>query len=127
MAALKAEGKIRAIGISVPDGGLTDANVQIARRQVDVVQCTYSVFQQEPEVSLFPLAEKYGVGIVARSPFSAGALVQSWEQDMTFPEGDWRATWPLESEPDCLPARSGWRNSSTGSSPPPGWTGPASS
>ncbi|MGI8807314.1 MAG: aldo/keto reductase [Acidimicrobiales bacterium] len=94
MAALKTEGKIRAIGISVPDEGITDANVAVARGQVDVIQCVYSVFQQEPEVSLFPLAEMFGTGVLARSPFSSGALVQNWTKDMVFPPGDWRATWP---------------------------------
>jgi aryl-alcohol dehydrogenase-like predicted oxidoreductase len=94
MAALKAEGKIRAIGISVPDEGATDANVAVARGQVEVIQCVHSVFQQEPEVSLFPLAEKFGVGILSRSPFSSGALVQNWTKGMEFPAGDWRATWP---------------------------------
>jgi len=102
MATLKAEGKIRAIGISVPDEGVTDANVQIARGQVDVVQAVYSVFQQEPEVSLFPLAERFGVGVLARSPFSSGALVQQWTADMAFPEGDWRATWPKGVKQDWL-------------------------
>jgi aryl-alcohol dehydrogenase-like predicted oxidoreductase len=96
MAALKREGKIRAIGISVPDEGPTDANVAIARGQVDVVQAVYSVFQQEPEFSLFPLAQKFGVGILARSVFSSGALVQEWTAGMEFPPGDWRATWPNE-------------------------------
>jgi aryl-alcohol dehydrogenase-like predicted oxidoreductase len=94
MAALKAEGKVRAIGISVPDEGATDANVAIARGQVEVVQCVHSVFQQEPEVTLFPLAQKFGVGIMSRSPFSSGALVQNWTKGMEFPPGDWRATWP---------------------------------
>lgn len=94
MSALKAEGKIRAIGISVPDEGATDANVAVARGQVEVIQCVHSVFQQEPEVSLFPLAEKFGVGILSRSPFSSGALVQDWTKDTVFPAGDWRATWP---------------------------------
>jgi len=102
MAALKAEGKIRAIGISVPDEGITDANVQMGRGQVDVVQAVYSVFQQEPEVALFPLAERFGVGILARSPFSSGALVQQWTRAMDFPEGDWRATWPNEVKQDWL-------------------------
>jgi aryl-alcohol dehydrogenase-like predicted oxidoreductase len=94
MAALKAEGKIRAIGISVPDEGATDANVHVALGRVDVVQAVYSVFQQEPEHSLFPLAAHHGVGVLARSVFSSGALVQEWTKGMTFPEGDWRATWP---------------------------------
>jgi len=94
LTALKAEGKVRAIGISVPDEGVTDANVAVARGQVEVIQCVHSVFQQEPEVSLFPLAEKFGVGILSRSPFSSGALVQDWKAGMAFPVGDWRATWP---------------------------------
>lgn len=102
MARLKDQGKIRAIGISVPDRGVSDANVAIARGQVDVVQCVYSVFQQEPAVTLFPLAQKFGVGVVARSPFSSGALVQQWHPEMTFAEGDWRATWPQKTEPGWL-------------------------
>jgi aryl-alcohol dehydrogenase-like predicted oxidoreductase len=99
---LKTEGKIRAIGISVPDEGVSDANVAVARGQVDVIQCVYSVFQQEPEVSLFPLADKFGVGVIARSPFSSGVLVQHWKPDMQFAAGDWRASWPQESRPDWL-------------------------
>jgi len=102
MAALKAEGKIRAIGISVADEGASDANVAIARGQVEVVQAVYSVFQQEPEVTLFPLAERFGVGVVARSPFSSGVLVQEWTPGMAFPPGDWRATWPAEVKQDWL-------------------------
>jgi aryl-alcohol dehydrogenase-like predicted oxidoreductase len=93
MAALKASGKIRAIGISVPDEGVADANVHIARGRVDVVQVVHSVFQQEPEYTLFPLTDRYAVGVMSRSPFSSGALVQEWSAGMTFPEGDWRATW----------------------------------
>lgn len=102
MAALKAEGKIRAVGISLPDEGPADANVAIARGQVDVLQVVYSVFQQEPEVSLFPLAEKFGVGVVARSVFSSGALVQQWSAGMAFPDGDWRATWPNDVKRDWV-------------------------
>lgn len=102
MGALREEGKIRAIGISVPDGGVGDANVPIARGQVDVVQCVHSVFQQEPEVTLFPLARRFGVGVIARSPFSSGVLVQEWHPGMRFPEGDWRGSWPQQADPDWL-------------------------
>src|SRR5262249_21417518 len=103
MSSLKDAGKVRAIGISVADEGASDANVAIALGQVDVVQCVYSVFQQEPESTLFPLAAKQGVGIVARSPFSSGALVQDWAaKGFTFPEGDWRATWPNDVKQNWL-------------------------
>jgi len=102
MSRLKDEGKIRAIGISVPDLGVGDANVAIARGQVDVVQCVYSVFQQEPEYTLFPLARAFDVGVMARSPFSSGALVQQWTPETRFADGDWRASWPQESNPGWL-------------------------
>jgi aryl-alcohol dehydrogenase-like predicted oxidoreductase len=92
---LKQEGKIKAIGISIPDEGIADANANIASDQLDVVQCVYNVFQQEPEHTLLHLAEKHGVGVIARSPFSSGVLVQDWAPDMKFVEGDWRASWPL--------------------------------
>ncbi len=100
MAGLKEAGLIRAIGISVADEGASDANVAVALGQVDVVQCVYSVFQQEPEATLFPLAAKHGVGVVARSVFSSGALVQDWGAQPDFPPGDWRATWPQEEKRD---------------------------
>lgn len=95
MAQLKTQGKIRAIGISITDEGIADANVHIEAGRLDVVQCVYNIFQQEPEYTLFPLARKHGVGIIARSPFSSGALIGNWTKDMTFPEGDWRGIWPL--------------------------------
>jgi aryl-alcohol dehydrogenase-like predicted oxidoreductase len=96
MVALRDEGKIRAIGISVADEGAADANAAIAQGRVDVIQAVYSVFQQEPEFSLFPLAAKFATAVLARSVFSSGALVQRWTPGMEFPPGDWRATWPNE-------------------------------
>lgn len=99
---LRQEGKVRAIGISVPDEGITDANTHVALDRIDAVQCVYNVFQQEPEHSLLPLAEVHGTGIIARSPFSSGVLVGDWTPDMGFAEGDWRASWPLEIHPGWL-------------------------
>lgn len=99
---LKSEGKIRSFGISIPDEGIRDANVQIALGMVDVIQCVFNVFQQEPLYSLFPLALKNNVGIVARSPFSSGVVVQDWSVNMKFPDGDWRGIWPLDVKPGWL-------------------------
>lgn len=99
---LKKEGKVRSFGISIPDEGITDANVQVALGFVDAIQCVFSTFQQEPMYSLFPLAAKNRVGIIARSPFSSGVMVQRWTPEMSFPEGDWRASWPLSVKPGWL-------------------------
>lgn len=91
---LKEQGKIQAIGISIGDERVAEANVHIESERVDAIQCVYNVFQQEPEYNLFPLARKHRVGIIARSPFSSGALTGTWKKGMTFPEGDWRGRWP---------------------------------
>lgn len=91
---LKKEGKICAFGISIPDEGVSDANIHVEAERVDVIQCVYNIFQQEPEYTLFPLAKKHGIGIIARSPFSSGALIGDWTKDKTFEEGDWRGIWP---------------------------------
>lgn len=99
---LKKEGKVRSFGISIPDEGIRDANVQIALESIDVIQCVFNVFQQEPIYSLFPLAAKHGIGIIARSPFSSGALVQNWSTSMQFEEGDWRGIWPHSVKPGWL-------------------------
>ena len=99
---LKDEGKIGAFGISIPDEGIADANVHVEAGRVDVIQCVYNMFQQEPEHTLFPLAKKQRVGIIARSPFSSGALIGNWTKSMTFPEKDWRGVWPKNIKKNWL-------------------------
>lgn len=100
---LKQQGKIRAIGISISDDRISEANVHIEAHRVDVIQCVYNIFQQEPEYTLFPLARKHEVGIVARSPFNAGALIGEWSLETIFPDGDWRGVWPQDiGVPDWL-------------------------
>ncbi len=102
MIQLKKQGKIRSIGISIPDEGIADANVHIEAGRVDVVQCVYNMLQQEPEYTLFPLASKKGVGVIARSPFSSGALIGNWTSSMSFQPGDWRGSWPQAINPNWL-------------------------
>ncbi|MBK9749685.1 MAG: aldo/keto reductase [Chloroflexi bacterium] len=102
MLKLKQQGKIQAIGISIPDEGIADANVHVEGGRVDVIQCVYNVFQQEPEHVLFPLARKHNVGIVARSPFSSGALTGHWTKEIQFSAEDWRGRWPKSIKDNWL-------------------------
>lgn len=99
---IKQKGMARAVGISVPDEGASDANTHIEAGRIDVVQAVFSAFQQEPEYTLLPLAAKHGVGVIARSPYSSGAIIQPWTSDQLFAEGDWRASWPLSVKPGWL-------------------------
>jgi len=93
MVKLQEQGKIRAIGISVGDRRASEANSHIEAGRLDVVQVVYNLLEQEPEYTLFPMAQKHQVGIIARCPFSSGALVSNWTACHKFPEGDWRGLW----------------------------------
>ncbi len=90
MLKLRDQGKIRAIGISVPDARPDDANGTIEAGRVDTVQLIYNIFDQRAAEQVFPLARKHDVGILARVPLASGALTGKWNEGTTFPEGDWR-------------------------------------
>jgi aryl-alcohol dehydrogenase-like predicted oxidoreductase len=90
MMKLKEQGKIRAVGVSVPD--MTPDNVigSLALGKVDSVQVIYNIFEQYPEWNLFPAAEKFDTGIIIRVPFDESALTGKLTTDTIFPEGDLR-------------------------------------
>ena len=90
VADLKAEGLIKAFGISV--NRWEPANVLRALRTglVDAVQVVYNIFDQAPEDELFPLCQELGVAIIARVPFDEGSLTGTMTVHDTWPTGDWR-------------------------------------
>lgn len=91
MLKLKQEGKIRAIGISVPDARPDDANDVIKQDRVDTVQLIYNILDERAATTVFPLARQHQVGILARVPLASGALAGKWTAQTTFSQGDWRA------------------------------------
>jgi aryl-alcohol dehydrogenase-like predicted oxidoreductase len=90
MQRLREQGKIRAIGVSVPDSTPDDVIGALALGRVDAVQVIYNIFEQYPEENLFPVTEKLGTGIIVRVPFDEGALTGKFTYETTFPEGDVR-------------------------------------
>jgi aryl-alcohol dehydrogenase-like predicted oxidoreductase len=88
--ALKAEGKIRAFGVSINDHQAANAVKLIESGAVDTVQVIYNVFDQSPEDELLPACEQHGVGVLARVPFDEGSLTGRIGPDTEFPDGDFR-------------------------------------
>lgn len=83
---LKKEGKIRARGVSV---ALPEDGVKLIREgKVDCIQVLFNILNQEPAKELIPLAEKEGVGIIARVPLASGLLTGKFSVDHRFPEDD---------------------------------------
>jgi aryl-alcohol dehydrogenase-like predicted oxidoreductase len=91
MAKLKQEGKVCAVGVSVPDTRPENVAGALALGTVQAVQVIYNVFEQFPKWNLFPIAQKLGVGIIVRVPFDEGALTGKYTESTRFPEGDVRA------------------------------------
>jgi aryl-alcohol dehydrogenase-like predicted oxidoreductase len=88
--ALKAEGKIRAFGVSINDHQPANALKLIESGAVDSVQVIYNVFDQSPEDELLPACAERGIGVLARVPFDEGSLTGTIGPDTEFPDGDWR-------------------------------------
>jgi aryl-alcohol dehydrogenase-like predicted oxidoreductase len=87
---LKAEGKIRAFGISNNDHQPANALRLIESGAVDTVQVIYNVFDQSPEDELLPACAEHGVGVLARVPLDEGALTGRIGPGTEFPDGDFR-------------------------------------
>jgi aryl-alcohol dehydrogenase-like predicted oxidoreductase len=87
---LKADGKIRAFGVSINDHQPANAIRLIESGAVDTVQVIYNVFDQSPEDELLDACAEHGVGVLARVPFDEGALTGAIGPDTEFPDGDFR-------------------------------------
>jgi aryl-alcohol dehydrogenase-like predicted oxidoreductase len=90
MSRLKEQGKIRAIGVSVPDNTPENVIGALALGKVDSVQVIYNVFEQVPVWNLFPACDRLGTGTVIRVPFDEGALTGKYTASTRFPAGDVR-------------------------------------
>jgi aryl-alcohol dehydrogenase-like predicted oxidoreductase len=88
--ALKDEGLVRALGISVnrwqPENVLRALDTGL----IDVVQVVYNVLDQNPEDRLFPYCEQHDIAIIARVPFDEGSLTGTLTARSTWPQGDFR-------------------------------------
>jgi aryl-alcohol dehydrogenase-like predicted oxidoreductase len=87
---LKAEGKIRAFGISVNDHQPSSVLNAAKTGMVDTLQVIYNIFDQSPEEELFPYCMKNDIGIIARVPFDEGGLTGRIRPETVFPNNDWR-------------------------------------
>jgi aryl-alcohol dehydrogenase-like predicted oxidoreductase len=87
---LRADGKIRAFGVSINDHQPANALRLIESGVVDTVQVIYNVFDQSPEDELLPACAEHDIGVLARVPLDEGALTGRIGPDSEFPEGDFR-------------------------------------
>jgi len=87
---LKAEGLVKAWGVSVNRWEPDNCLETLRTGQIDAVQVIYNIFDQNPEDHLFPLCDELDIAIIARVPFDEGTLTGTLTKDSKWPEGDWR-------------------------------------
>jgi aryl-alcohol dehydrogenase-like predicted oxidoreductase len=87
---LKAEGLVRAFGISINRWQPANAVKALATGLIDSVQVVYNVFDQNPEDELFPECRRRNIAVIARVPFDEGSLTDTLTVDTTWPAGDFR-------------------------------------
>jgi aryl-alcohol dehydrogenase-like predicted oxidoreductase len=95
---LRDEGKIRHYGVALgPAIGWRDEGLRaLAERDVTSVQTVYNVLEQDPGRDFLAVAERKGVGVLARVPTSSGLLEDKYTPDTTFPKHDHRSHRPHE-------------------------------
>ncbi|UAW99610.1 aldo/keto reductase [Halopseudomonas nanhaiensis] len=85
---LKAEGKIRHVGITTSHGRRHSEMEQImSSEDIDFVQLTYNITHREAEDRLLPLAQERNIGVIANRPYDGGGLIKRLKRrDEPLPE-----------------------------------------
>jgi aryl-alcohol dehydrogenase-like predicted oxidoreductase len=90
---LRREGLLHAVGISINRWEPWNGVRTVRSGLIDAVQVIYNIFDQNPEVELFPVCNEHDVAVIARVPFDEGTLTGTLTKESTWPEGDWRNTY----------------------------------
>ena len=99
MAKLKAEGKVRWIGVCNFNREELEHSQAIA--PVTSLQPPYSLIRREIETQELPWCERNGAGVIAYSPMASGLLTGAMtrERAAALPANDWRSRNPEFQEP----------------------------
>jgi diketogulonate reductase-like aldo/keto reductase len=87
--AMKAEGRLRYVGITTSEGRRhSEVERIMAVHPLDFVQVTYNVLDREVEQRILPLARERRIGVIVNRPFRQGSLTRTLKGE-SLP--DWAA------------------------------------
>ena len=91
---LKAEGKVRAVGLSNHDVPRLEAAERVGH--VETLQPPFSAIRREAAASVLPWCASHGTGAIVYSPMQAGLLSGAFtaERAAALPADDWRSRAP---------------------------------
>ncbi|HJT37928.1 MAG TPA: aldo/keto reductase, partial [Actinomycetota bacterium] len=90
---LKAEGKVRAFGVSIgPKIGWRDEGLKaLETRRMDAFMLIHNLLEQDPGRDFIDAARATNTGLMVRVPHSSGLLEGQYTKDTTFDESDHRS------------------------------------
>jgi aryl-alcohol dehydrogenase-like predicted oxidoreductase len=91
LSALRRQGKIRWLGVSLNDHQPATGVALVRSGLVDAVQVIFNLFDQSPLDQLLPACMEAKVGVLARVPFDEGSLTGKLSPTTSFAPGDFRA------------------------------------
>jgi diketogulonate reductase-like aldo/keto reductase len=78
LVAMKAQGKLRYVGVTTSHGRRHDELERIMRSQpIDFIQVTYNVASRDVESRIFPLARERNIAVIVNRPFEGGDLIET--------------------------------------------------
>lgn len=89
---LISEGKVLHFGLSAADS--ETIRKAHAIQPIATLQSQYSLWNREPETSVFPVLKELGIGFVAYGPLGHGYLTGTIDSNTTFTENDVRNRFP---------------------------------
>lgn len=79
--AMKAQGRVRYVGITTSHGRRHKELESVMRSQpIDFVQATYNIVDREVEERVLPLAAERGIAFIANRPFGGGSVIDRLKQ-----------------------------------------------
>ncbi|XID92324.1 aldo/keto reductase [Paenibacillaceae bacterium WGS1546] len=90
---LKQEGKIRGIGVSLPDQRHDVALSLVQSGKIDSVQTVFHIFDPLALDCLIPICQENQVAVIARCILDEGGLTGFLREDTQFEEGDFRKSY----------------------------------
>lgn len=76
MSDLKAEGRIKAIGLGVNEVAICETLLSDVDLDVVLLAGRYTLLEQSPLETFFPLCARKGVSVIAAAPFNSGILIE---------------------------------------------------
>ena len=81
---LKREGKVRHIGVSVPDQRCDQVISLVRSGRIDAVQTVFNIFESIPADCLIPICQQNNVAVIAREILDEGGLTGFLTRDVTL-------------------------------------------